>query len=217
MKFKGLSPARAGGVFLFMNGLLRQCLDWLNEYLRLQNANIGRFHLADMYLFVSVLLFSHTTGLSFAKTVSVLRQAGCTQPPLEKVGFIASHILAYPATGRGREFHDIWISQRDQTRSLSEFESVAFAETQKIFMVPLHLMASIDDDWFGTRDADNEMKMLSSRKSDREGNAEEAVANAFLHIIIALCFRKKLESQQESVKMLLEKLLEGRGEDSLAG
>lgn len=129
---------------------------------------------------------------------------------------LVTNILAYPPTGRGNSRQQRWSAQRDQTRQLTEFDSIALRETRKIFFVPLHMMATLDDDLFGTRAADNQVKMLRSRKADNDRHSADAVADVLFRVILALRFRRKGEVQLVSVRKLLETLLEGRGEESLS-
>ncbi|PXF41823.1 hypothetical protein BWQ96_08471 [Gracilariopsis chorda] len=185
----GLPPTRCGLVVLFANGVLHQLLEWLNAFIRLNDLDEPVPSLTDMYRYVAVLLLSHTTGLSFDKTVSVLRQSGSIVPSLDRVRFIAENILVYSLTGRGTDGEFQWNSQRDQTRQLSEFEHLALCDTRKVFFSPLHLLATLDDDLFGTRAANNQFKMISSRKAEREGHSADALADALFRIVLAIRFR----------------------------
>lgn len=63
----------------------------------------------------------------------------------------------------------------------------------------------------------NKVKMLSTRKANREGHSADAVADALSRIVLALRFRRRRESQAESVRKLVTALLDGRGEKSLDG
>ena len=125
---RGITPTRSGFVVLFMNGLLHQLCEWLNEMIRMNN-NDDVITVADMYRYVSVLLLSHTSGFSFDKSITILRQSGCLPPSVERVRFIADNVKAFSATGRGQDGSISWNSQRDLTRNLSEFEALAFRET----------------------------------------------------------------------------------------
>lgn len=179
---------RCGCTVLFMDGILYQLLQWFKELTRLKELDQGLLKLSDMYRYVSVLLLSHTSGFSFAKTIEIRKQSGSSITSLEIVRFIADKILAYSATGRGSDGHNEWNSQRDQTRQLGEFE---FRQSRKVFFVPLYLLATLDDDLFGTRAADNQVKMLSSRKADREGHSADALADALFLVVFALRFRRR--------------------------
>lgn len=113
---------------------------------------------------------------------------------MERVTWISEHLLAYPIVGRGRNGSQTWISQRDQTPNLTELEHFAFKDTRSIFMHVLHLFLTLDDDLFGTRASDNQVKSLSARKVDKEGHSADAVADALSRIIFALRFRRRGES-----------------------
>lgn len=194
-----------------------QCMGYLNEQIILRDKGRVKLKLPDMFRFLAVFIFSHTTGLSNKKTLEVLRSLGCSTPKLEDVRYISSNILAYSITGRGNEGLSSWNSQRDQTPLLSSFEETAFKMTAKIFMAPKHLFATLDDDLYGTRAADNQVKTLSARKADREGHVADSLADAFFRLTLALRFRRRGESQAQNVDSLLSNLLAVRGEKSLLG
>lgn len=63
----------------------------------------------------------------------------------------------------------------DQTRHLSSLERILFKTVQKIVFQPLHLFMTLDDDLFGTRATENQVKNLSSRKADRQGHVADVV------------------------------------------
>lgn len=217
LNVNNLPSTRCGFVVLLMQGLLRQITHWLNENIRLNYPSKEAVTFSDMLRYVAVLLLSHTTGLSFEKTIDVLRQSGCIPPPLEAIRFISANVMAYSATGRGGSGEKTWNAQRDQTRFLGEFECLAFRDTRKICFTPLYQMATLDDDLFGTRAADNQVKMLSNRKADREGHSADAVADALFRIVLALRFRRRAEPQHVSVRKLIDSLMDGRGEKSITG
>lgn len=77
--------------------------------------------LADMYRYVAILLLSHTTAFSNAKTIDILRLLGSSTPSIEKNRFIAENILAFSPTRRGRDGHMEWNAQRNRTHQLGEF------------------------------------------------------------------------------------------------
>ena len=200
-----------------MDEILRTCLGWLNEYIVLRRCEVQRLEMDDMYRFVSVLLLSHCTGFSFARTIRFLSERGSKAPSLERVRFICSHILAFSPTGRGGDGGNSWVVQRDLTPLLTQFEQNAFRATSKVFLVPTHLLATLDDDLYGTRANDNQVKTLSARKADKEGHTVDAIADALFRITLAVRFRRRGESQTSNVRSLIEYLMEGRGEQSMHG
>ncbi|PXF43275.1 hypothetical protein BWQ96_07002 [Gracilariopsis chorda] len=138
-----------------MNRVLLQLKEWLNELIRLRKLCIDAIKLSEMYRYIAVLLLSHTIGFSFCKTIDVHSHSGKSAPSLERIRFIASNILAFSATSHGQDGHKEWNSQRDQTQKLWEFEELSFRDTKKVFFVPLHLLATFDDDLYGTGANDN--------------------------------------------------------------
>lgn len=55
---KNIAAARCGFVVLLLQILLRQLVDWLNDYVRLNNVNCDPISLADMYCYLAVLFFT---------------------------------------------------------------------------------------------------------------------------------------------------------------
>jgi hypothetical protein len=53
---------------------------------------------------------------------------------------------------------------------IGEFESTAFRTSLKSFFTPTFTAATLDDDLYGSRAADNQVKQLSIRKADKEGH-----------------------------------------------
>lgn len=59
----------------------------------------------------------------------------------------------------------------------------------------MHKFATLDDDLSGTRAVDNQVKMLSSRKADREGHCSDAIADDLF------CVTLMDSGEEESHKM----------------
>ena len=212
-----LPATRAGHVILFMDSILKTCLIWLNELFILRGMEMRRLGLDDMYQYVAVLLLSHCTGFSFSKTIAMLLDCGCSPPSLERVRFISTHILAYSPTYRGDLGSTTWNAQRDQTPYITQFERTAFRDTCKVFFTPMYMFATLDDDLYGTRAIDNQVKSLSYRKADGEGHLADAVADSFFRVTLMVRFRRRGESQFTNVRNLIADLLDSRGEQSMHG
>jgi hypothetical protein len=110
-----------------------------------------------------------------------------------------------------------WSAQRDETQYLDNFEKAAYEMTRKVFLTPMHTFATLDDDLYGTRAGDNQVKTLSIRKADREGHTADAIADALFRITLAVRFRRRGEQQSANVLRLISTLIEGRGEQCLHG
>ena len=82
---------------------------------------------------------------------------------------------------------------------MSEFENLAFREVRKAFFNPLHLFCNLDDDLFGTRASDNQVKTLSNRNADKEGHAADVLADALFRIILGVRFHRRGESQIDNI------------------
>lgn len=110
------------------------------------------------------------------------RQFGYNPTSLDRVQFIAEKIKAYSPTVRVDDGSDRWVALRDQKNQLVEFGSLAFRDTRKVLFTPLQLLTTIDDDIFGSRAADSQVKAMSNRKADKEGHVADAVADALFPV-----------------------------------
>lgn len=62
---------------------------------------------------------------------------------------------------------------------------MAFRDTRKAYFISLHLLATIDDDLFGIRAADNQVITLSNQNADKEWHTTYAVADALFRSFCA--------------------------------
>lgn len=81
---------------------------------------------------------------------------------------MAENLLAFPIVGRGKDGSSTWAAQRDQTPHISEFEHIAFKDTRDDFLHATCMFLTSNNELFGTRAADNQVKILSNRKADIE-------------------------------------------------
>ena len=86
-----------------------------------------------------------------------------------------------------------------------------------MFVSPIHTLATLDDDLYGTRASNNQNTTLSSRKADREGHTADAIGDALFCITLMVRFRRRGVPQSRNVSSLLDAVLEGSGEHSLQG
>lgn len=82
------------------------------------------------------------------------------------------------------------------------------------FFEVLYLLLTLEDDLFGTRATDNQVKTLRSRQDDRHGQSADAIADALSRIIFGLRFWRRRETQIDSVKTLLTYLFDGKVEEA---
>lgn len=193
----------------------------------LNHRKVQSVSVAEMYQYVPVMLFSHCSGFSFDKTIDMMPPEGTKPLNLNLIRFISNNILAFSAiadpvqidqlTGRGHEDGISWMSQRDLTLLLTQFEKTAYRTICNMFVSPTHTLATLDDDLYGTRASNNQVETISSRKADREGHTADAIADELFRITLMVRFRRRGVSQSSNVSSLLDAVLEGRGEHSLHG
>jgi hypothetical protein len=214
---RDLPASRSGFLILFSEELLKKCMQWTNEHIVLHELPMNRLNLWDMWRYLAVTLLSHTTGLSIEKTIEMLQNVGASPPSLESVRRITTLIKAFSAMGRGRTGERNWNSQRDQTAQLEPFEHAAFHSSCKIFLQPSHSILTLDDDLYGTRASDNQVKHLSSRKADKEGHCADALAEPFTRVTVYVRFRRRGQRQEENVETMLSSVLREFGSQSVHG
>ena len=214
---RNLPDSRTGYFLLFADEVLRTCRAWLNEQIMLNHREVQPVSVAEMYQYVAVMLFSHCSGFSFEKTIDIMPPEGTKPLNLNRIRFISNKVLTFSATGRGYDGGISWMSQRDLTPLLTQFEKTASRTTCKMFVPPIHTLATLDDDLYRTRASNNQVKTISSRKADREGHTADAIADALFRITSMMRFRRRGVSQSSNVSSLLDAVLEGGGEHSLHG
>ena len=95
---------------------------------------------------------------------------------------------------------------------IEQFEKSSYRMSCRVFFVSDHSMITLDDDLYGTRANDCQVKTLSARKADREGHCAIVVADALFRTTLGVRFLRRGEPQDVCVDKLLESLLADRGE-----
>lgn len=89
--------------------------------------------------------------------------------------------------------------------------------SRTICLNPTNALLTLDDDFYGTMSRENQVKMLSARKADKEVHTTDMVRDALFRITLAVRFRMRGESQSSNVEKLVDTLTEDRGEMSMHG
>ena len=76
-------------------------------------------------------------------------------------------------------------SQRDKTNQMFEFETLTSEGPERVF-AQLRLAVTVDDDLFGTRAVDNQVKMISSRKVDEERHSADLKEDALFIFVLSV-------------------------------
>ena len=126
--------------------------------------------------------------------------------------FISNNIAAFSPVELGHSGLSNWMPQRDLTPLLSVFEQSAFRISLNVFFIPNHLTITLDDDLYGTRARDNQVKTISSRKADTEGHSADAIADAFFRITLAVRFRRRGHSQESNVECMFRAVMQSVGQ-----
>lgn len=167
--------------------------------------------------YFAILLYSHCTGFSLEYSLNSLGASGFKIPLLEDVRFISNNIAAFSPVELGHSGLSNWMPQRDLTPLLSQFELSAFRMSLNVFFIPNHLTITLDDDLYGTRARDNQVKTISSRKADTEGHSADAIADAFFRITLAVRFRRRGHSQESNVECMFRAVMQSVGQLSPRG
>lgn len=94
-------------------------MEWINGSINFLDDDDYLVSIKEIYQYVSVLLFSHTCGISFEKRIHVLSRLGSLVPYVDNIRWISENFLAYPTTGRRLSSDFQWQSKSDETRLLS--------------------------------------------------------------------------------------------------
>ena len=86
-----------------------------------------------------------------------------------------------------------------------------------MFLISPHTTLTLDDDLYGTRASDNQVKTISHRKADKEGHCADALADPFSRLTLFVRFRRRGQSQTSIVDELLSIVLKDQGTQSLRG
>lgn len=68
------------------------------------------------------------------------------------------------------------------------FERACFRMTCKVFVNPIHTFSTLDDNLYGTRANDNQVKSVSQRKADRDGHSADSIACALFRATVIVRF-----------------------------
>jgi hypothetical protein len=78
-------------------------------------------------------------------------------------------------------------------------------------------MLTLDDDLYGTRASDNQVKKLSCRKADKEGHCAIEVASALFRSTMGVRFMRRGENQDICVDKVVQSVFEGHGQLNMNG
>ena len=214
---RDLTARRGCFVTLFFDDVLQKCMQWTNEHILVHNLPVERIKRWDMYRFFSVVLLSHTAGLSLQNSIEILNRLVTKHLSLERIRFIVNNIKSYSVMGRGTTGESSWNSQRDHTVQLGGFEQAAFQLSCRMFLNSPHTILTLDDDLYGTRASDKQAKVVSSRKAHKERHFADSLADPFSRLTLFVRFRRRGKSQTSSVDELLSMVLKDQGTQSHHG
>lgn len=217
LKANSLENDELGITMLFLEDVLQLLCKNLNQHIALNEPGRKKLQLADMVRWVAVLLMSSLADITFEKALEEFSLRDCKVPSRENMLFISRNVIAFPPTKRGKQSEDEWAAQRDATQRLDTFERTAYEMSRNVCLIANHTTVTLDDDLYGTRARDNQVKTLSSRKADKEGHSADVLCDAFFRITLGVRFRRRGESQASNVEKLLDVFTSGHGEMSLRG
>lgn len=142
---------------------------------------------------------SHCTGVSFERTITLLHETRCQT----QTGLVSDHFrrdwwptlrwvvekqIVNLGEGNGTRLSPCWITEDSVWNVEAHFFSLSFT------------FATINDYFYGSRTADNQVKTLSARKAVREGYAVHVIADSVYGITVSGHFHWQGESKLENVK-----------------
>lgn len=165
-----------------------------------------------------MLLYSHACSLSLSKAIDTLGWFGHAPSSLGDVPSLLKNCLAFSDT-KHRHASDGALTrqaQRNHTKQLGDMEACAFPKVVQVFVIPAFHTVTLDDDLVGTRARDNQVKYLSSLKSEKEGRMADVVTDALQNVVMSVRFHCCGEPQEAGTRATIERLLEDQGHHSLS-
>ena len=192
-------------VLLFLLPVLELIRKMTNQAINLHNMDVASLELYELVQFVAVMLLSHFSNYAFKLVIKDMNERNFITPTLERLRWIQHNFKLYSPSQRGdTKGTQNWRSLRDRTHHLDEFESILFDTIRKCFVHPDHMAITLDDESFGCRAKDNQVKKLNPRKADKEGYACDALADCYFRIPLGLRFSRRGESQEKNVETLMQ-------------
>jgi len=186
-----------------------------NEFINLHELSEETIQYYEMVQLVAFVHYSHFTNWSFEIAIEQWAERGYAVPELTRLHWIQQNMKLYPATARGdMTGHRTWNSRRDQTCQLDDFENALFMNLQRVFVSPENMVATLDDETYGCRAKDNQVKALNDRKADTEGYSADVLADCLFRAPIALRLRRRGVGQDENIRVLLSNAFRTGGTES---
>jgi hypothetical protein len=188
-------------VLLFLLPVLGHIQRMTNQAINLHELDVDPLELFELVQFMAILLLSHYSNFSFKLVIEDMKERNLITPTLERLRWIQHNFKLYSPSQRGdvSGAHS-WRSLRDRTQHLDEFENLLFNTVRKCFVHPDHMAITLDDESFGCRAKDNQVKKLNHRKSDKEGYACDALADCYFRVPLGLRFNRRGESQEKKCR-----------------
>ena len=99
-----------------------------------------------------------------------------------------------------------WNDQRNKLKNLHSLEKKVFDRSIEFFFDSMNSCVVLDDELIASKGEDVESKLLSDRKSGKEGPTTDVVSDSFFQIIFGMRLRTIGESQIDNVEKLLDTL-----------
>lgn len=163
---------------LLLNGVLELARKYLNSHIALNKPGRNPFCMAEMYKWVSILLFLAFSDITFDKAVEELSLSDFKVRNKEIMLFISNPFPEYAARQRGLESGDTWSIQLYATTGLERFERETYECTRTFCLSAQRMFVTLNDDFNGTPASVSEDKLISSRKADKQGNSADAICDA---------------------------------------
>lgn len=135
---------------------------------------------------------------------------GFNTPPRADVDFLTSNICAFNQSYRFETGQISWYAPRDATKFMLRLNLHYFYTCNILFHITNSQFLTIDDDFIGTRSKYNQVKALSARKADREGQSEEVRADGIFRTTLEARLRRRGETKIIDVGKIMDSLIEDR-------
>ena len=158
---------------------------------------------------VTVHLTSLQCSLSPLTVTELFNNSNLNSISIKEFCFITSKLIIIEPLNHVLVKGVSWKSNYNSTHEFGPFKEIAFKLSKDIYLVPNHMVITLDDDFIGSCSKELQNKILSLRKAAKEGHAANVLCENFLSMVIQSYLRRIDESQIANVCKLLTSTFSG--------
>lgn len=148
---------------------------------------------AEFLQLAALLFWSHLTGISIDKIISIIRQLGLMTKTKDRYETTMAIFSTFNPRLDGKVVGS-WTAQRLKMQMFSKLEFSAFTTSKWLFNVLFIQFLTLGDELMGTRSNLNPVKYTAIRKADREGQSADIFVDALFRFAIEVRLHRRCET-----------------------